>query len=208
MVIKRCLKSGLDTEIEILNILRGDNDKIVHIKDTIGKLYIIYDYTSGFVDLYKYLSRVRRKSIRLSESDIYFIMIQIVDSLIYIHSKNILHLDIKQENIIINKYIKHIKIIDFGLSSIMDRVSKSTTKSYCGTKGYACPSLVRHTQCVYTPAIDIYSLGKTFEDIIRMTSVTVSLNINTLIKHMTGAVSIRPTLEEIRDMIDFNSNTV
>ena len=68
-----------------------------------------------------------------------YIVDAIIDSLFcrvkevlnYLHSKKILYRDIKLENILVDVN-GHIKIIDFGLSKILES-GHEFTKSFCGS---------------------------------------------------------------------------
>jgi serine/threonine protein kinase len=53
---------------------------------------------------------------KFSENDVRRIIFQIVNGLRFIHSNNIIHRDIKLENIIYNPKQNTCKIIDFGIS--------------------------------------------------------------------------------------------
>lgn len=50
------------------------------------------------------------------ETDAIFYLRQILEGLKHMHSKNIIHLDIKPENIMLDRCGENIKIIDFGLA--------------------------------------------------------------------------------------------
>ena len=56
------------------------------------------------------------------------------------HSKSIVHRDLKLDNILINQ-LDEVKIIDFGFAVKCDQ--KEKLSSYCGTPHYMDPSLVK-----------------------------------------------------------------
>ncbi len=64
---------------------------------------------------------------------------QIVKSLYYLHSENILHRDIKLDNILLNKN-GDIKICDFGVSRKMK--SNRIIFEHIGTPAYLAPEIV------------------------------------------------------------------
>ena len=78
----------------------------------------------------------------------------------YIHSKGIIHRDLKLENIILkgpNSY-KDLRIIDFGLSYI--KGEKKMLFEICGTPGYIAPEIINlKKKRMYDEKCDIYSLG-------------------------------------------------
>lgn len=80
---------------------------------------------------------------------------QIASALDYCHRNNIVHRDLKIENILISK-TGDIKIIDFGLSNLYS--PKSQLKTFCGSLYFAAPELLQARQ--YTgPEVDLWSFG-------------------------------------------------
>lgn len=81
-----------------------------------------------------------RKRRRLTEDVGRVIFRQIVEGLAYIHSKNIIHRDIKLDNILLDGQGK-VKICDFGVS----KVTQPGQKMYeqCGTPAYIAPEIIR-----------------------------------------------------------------
>lgn len=131
------------------NVIEPHNYKIVEG----NYYYYVYKYFDG-VDLSKYMKNHSKN--KLSESAILKIFIQIVDGLRFLHSLNIVHSDLKLENVIINKY-KQIKIIDFDLSNICFEVEGFIADCVCGTINYISPE--SYDLCVYSKKSDIWSLG-------------------------------------------------
>lgn len=73
----------------------------------------------------------------------------------YCHRNNVVHRDLKIENIMINQK-GDIKIIDFGLSNLYS--PKSLLKTYCGSLYFAAPELLSAKP--YTgPEVDVWSFG-------------------------------------------------
>lgn len=73
----------------------------------------------------------------------------------YCHNNNVVHRDLKIENIMINSK-GDIKIIDFGLSNLYS--PKSLLKTYCGSLYFAAPELLSAKP--YTgPEVDVWSFG-------------------------------------------------
>ena len=78
--------------------------------------------------------------------------------IIYLHSKQICHRDIKLENILVMKNDK-IKIIDFGFAVKCNK--DSYQKLFCGTPSYMAPEILNKKK--YNPYYsDIWSLGVLF----------------------------------------------
>ncbi|KAJ7853694.1 hypothetical protein B0H14DRAFT_3865742 [Mycena olivaceomarginata] len=112
--------------------------------------YMVFEYVNGGQMLDYIIShgrlreRVARKFAR-----------QIASALDYCHRNNVVHRDLKIENILISQS-GNIKIIDFGLSNLYDPVSHLGT--FCGSLYFAAPELLNAK--VYTgPEVDVWSFG-------------------------------------------------
>jgi len=82
------------------------------------------------------------------------ILDELCDALSYIHSKQVLHCDLKPSNILVTYRGDTVKLIDFGFS---DSDMHSFLKSAAGTRSYAAPELLAGGQA--SVRSDIWSLG-------------------------------------------------
>lgn len=118
---------------------------------------IIYEYFDG-IDLYDYFTKeglfddVKRY---LLNEDVVLILKQIIRGLKYLHSHNIIHCDLKLENLLIDKKTKQIKIIDFDLSTVTN--SEYIAEHIYGTPRYIAPE--SYDLHIYSKKSDIWSLG-------------------------------------------------
>ena len=98
----------------------------------------------------------------------------IADAVAYAHSKNVVHRDLKPNNIILTDSL-NIKILDFGLAKILSDTSPTGGVArtqitvpgtvVLGTKPYCAPEQARPGAEVGTPA-DVFSLGVLFYEML------------------------------------------
>ena len=81
---------------------------------------------------------------------------QLLSGLHHIHQKNVIHRDIKLENVFLNRDRSKAVIGDFGLSNLWSLGGNLKTR--CGSAEYAAPELLDKRQ-QYGPSIDIWSSG-------------------------------------------------
>ncbi|KAJ3388357.1 serine/threonine protein kinase [Lobulomyces angularis] len=93
---------------------------------------------------------------KFSELEIKPIAKGLVEGLSYIHSKCIIHRDMKLQNILLG-LDGEVKIADFGFSKKVEEVNGLTTKSIKGTPIYMAPELVKEEE--YDHLVDIWALG-------------------------------------------------
>jgi MAP/microtubule affinity-regulating kinase len=67
---------------------------------------------------------------RINEDEAKVIFRQIVDAIAYIHQFNILHRDMKLENVLIDYATRKVKLIDFGYSVEIDPSLRVTSQTY------------------------------------------------------------------------------
>jgi len=92
-----------------------------------------------------------------NESQIARISIEIIKGLSYMHSKNVLHKDIKSENILFNEKMQ-IKLADFGNSTRIDEdTKKAEPQEAVGTSYWMAPESIAEQE--HDGKVDIWSFG-------------------------------------------------
>ncbi|XP_071545245.1 serine/threonine-protein kinase Nek8-like isoform X2 [Panulirus ornatus] len=116
-------------------------------------MMIVMEYAPGG-NLYDYL-RSRGEGNLLQEEDVLHLFCQLVLGMQHIHESNILHRDIKSNNILLDRSHRIVKIGDFGISKILS--SKSKAHTVVGTPCYLSPELCQEKP--YNQKSDIWALG-------------------------------------------------
>jgi tRNA A-37 threonylcarbamoyl transferase component Bud32 len=122
-------------EVEILANLNYSN---------IIKLFEIFENDKYYFFVTEFaekgdLLRLIENNGSFNEVQSFLILKDLVESLKYLHSKGILHRDVKLDNILLNNKYK-VKLCDFGISLKINEGSKLTEK--CGTPAYMAPEII------------------------------------------------------------------
>lgn len=149
------VEKEIDNEIRILKKLDHPNVvKLVKTYRDIDRVHLLTEYMNAG-DLMQMIKKSKRK--HLYESTAKFVMFQVMQGLQHLHQHNIVHLDIKLENVFVRleREIYIYKIGDFGFSECQDNI-----ESYNGTAEYYPPEVFRDNPNGYSgKKRDMWSLG-------------------------------------------------
>ena len=147
----------IKNEIEILKKLDHPNIvKIIEFFSTPKAYYIITDFC-GCGELYNQIKH------QYTEGQLAVLFYQVLSGLYYLHTKNIVHRDLKLENILISEIEKDnntnekyfwVKIIDFGTAKIFEKNKKE--KDVVGSSYYIAPEVLQQN---YNEKCDTWSVG-------------------------------------------------
>lgn len=113
--------------------------------------YIVMEYVDG-----ETLKQYIQNHFPIPIEKVIDITLQITSAISHAHQNNIIHRDIKPQNILIDKK-GNVKITDFGIAVALTSTTITQTNSVLGTVHYISPEQARGG--VATKKSDIYSLG-------------------------------------------------
>jgi len=171
------IMKNLTKEISILKAIRHPNIiKLIELKKTKNHIYLITEFCNGgslSACLMKYINTHYKP---FTEKIVQYIMKQIVNALCFLHSKKIIHRDLKLDNILVNFPSEQdknalnmmsvtVKLIDFGFATVLQSSKANLTYTVLGTPENMEPHLIKnietktHNQQGYDEKADIWSLG-------------------------------------------------
>eukprot|EP00013_Stygamoeba_regulata_P024155 CAMPEP_0177661452 /NCGR_PEP_ID=MMETSP0447-20121125/18689_1 /TAXON_ID=0 /ORGANISM="Stygamoeba regulata, Strain BSH-02190019" /LENGTH=743 /DNA_ID=CAMNT_0019166801 /DNA_START=84 /DNA_END=2318 /DNA_ORIENTATION=+ len=97
----------------------------------------------------------------LTDLEVASVMFQLTKALKYLHSKDVIHRDIKGSNVLLMHY-GHVKLADFGISTILQGPS-SLAHTLIGSPYWIAPEVIdtKRSDVGYGKRVDIWSLGIT-----------------------------------------------
>ncbi|XP_051963760.1 serine/threonine-protein kinase SIK3 homolog isoform X1 [Xyrauchen texanus] len=138
-------------EVQIMKMLRHPHIiRLYQVMETERLIYLVTEYASGG-EIFDHLvahGRMAEKEARRKFK-------QIVAAVYFCHCRNIVHRDLKAENLLLDHNL-NIKIADFGFSNLFSR--GQLLKTWCGSPPYAAPELFEGKE-YDGPKVDIWSLG-------------------------------------------------
>lgn len=129
----------------------------------------VFEYEDGFAIIMPYFPRGSLHRATLAPAELKEAVRQILMAVRHLHQNGQLHRDIKPANILVRSEKDQsldLVVADFGLISLENPVS------FCGTKGYTAPEIVRNKRVdksrgpQYSKAVDIYALGMLILDLL------------------------------------------
>ncbi|XP_040487134.1 serine/threonine-protein kinase SIK3 isoform X5 [Ursus maritimus] len=138
-------------EVQIMKMLCHPHIiRLYQVMETERMIYLVTEYASGG-EIFDHLvahGRMAEKEARRKFK-------QIVAAVYFCHCRNIVHRDLKAENLLLDANL-NIKIADFGFSNLF--TPGQLLKTWCGSPPYAAPELFEGKE-YDGPKVDIWSLG-------------------------------------------------
>uniref|UniRef100_A0A6C0BCK9 Protein kinase domain-containing protein n=1 Tax=viral metagenome TaxID=1070528 RepID=A0A6C0BCK9_9ZZZZ len=181
VVVKKIRKQGHDDEekeYENLNLLKSQcNNYYTCLIECINEseyFYIVMEYNEGYITLQECIKD--RSGLFLTSNSnelppIVKMMINLYNGIKDMHSKGVVHKDIKPDNIMVDPSTGNIKFIDFGLSCHGRKCEMTYGSSICGTPLYMDPYQNnfggrRYISPTDVAASDCWSLGITIYEML------------------------------------------
>ncbi|CAL1265467.1 unnamed protein product [Larinioides sclopetarius] len=125
--------------------------RLYEVLETLSRIYLVMEYANGG-ELFHRISQHGSFSEKAARP----LFAQITAAVDHMHSHNIVHRDLKAENVFFHGP-NTVKVGDFGFSTYIQD-SQEPLRTFCGSPPYAAPELFRDDSYV-GPMVDVWALG-------------------------------------------------
>ena len=163
------LKAEFSTNPRYVEALRKEFETAYQLEHTslpryisLGNDYILMEYIDG-VTLTEFLKENPQYFSSASKDGhqhLHDFSLQLLQALEYLHSHQILHLDLKPDNILITRIHHDVKLVDFGFCYTD---SRPFTTGH--TNAFAAPEQQSAALASFTPSTDLYAFGRILQTI-------------------------------------------
>lgn len=162
-VRKRSMMVNLEVRREASILQNLDHPCICRIFETFedsAHIYFVMEYIEG-QELFEHILQTLQSKV-LDEPKYVAIMKKVFGALHYLHEHEVLHRDVKPENIMVchpfqDLHDPNIKLIDFGLAVLTQPSRPYSAPRFQGTRAYLAPEAVNDWR--FSPASDMWSTG-------------------------------------------------
>lgn len=150
-------------EVRLLRHL-GKHSNVVtlvnlHVNEKEDELYIVMELMD--TDLH----RIIQSSQSLTDAHHKHFMYQLIRGLRFAHRHGVIHRDLKPSNLLVTKNCD-LRITDFGLSRLVPDEDDALMTEHVVTRWYRPPELMLSADGMYTDAVDIWSVGCIFAELL------------------------------------------
>jgi serine/threonine-protein kinase len=152
-----------EQEARAISALNHPNIETIHDVDEVnGQKYLVLEYIPGGT-LKSKLKQLKSDDKEFSITEVLDYGIQIADGLSHAHRHQIIHRDVKTDNMMLTEEGK-VKLTDFGLAKLRGTVNLTRTGSTVGTAAYMSPEQIRGEDIDHRS--DIFSLGVVWYELV------------------------------------------
>lgn len=155
-------------ELKFLRLL-SRHENIIQVKDVLlpGDVDKFNDTFVVFELMPTDLSRLLRSETELKPAHVKYFMFQLLRGIHFMHEARVFHRDLKPNNILINSRCE-LRICDFGLARAAFEHGPDTLfwTDYVATRWYRAPELIMENYTKYSTAIDLWSVGCIFAEML------------------------------------------
>ncbi|KAL4669165.1 hypothetical protein H8959_007719 [Pygathrix nigripes] len=155
-------RKGQDCRMEIIHEiavleLAQDNPWVINLHEvyeTASEIILVLEYAAGG-EIFDQCVADREEAFK--EKDVQRLMRQILEGVHFLHTHDVVHLDLKPQNILLTSEspLGDIKIVDFGLSRILK--NSEELREIMGTPEYVAPEILSYDPI--SMATDMWSIG-------------------------------------------------
>lgn len=152
----------LEREVAILKRVSHKNIiQLNEVFETAKRMYLVMEFCEGGE-----LADILKEKKYFMESEVKIITKELASAIAYLHKNDIVHRDLKLENILVKKLPDatnpedklQIKVTDFGLSITKSGVGHDNMmQDFCGTPSYMAPEIIDNK--TYSQQCDVWALG-------------------------------------------------
>ncbi|XP_022096854.1 serine/threonine-protein kinase 17B-like [Acanthaster planci] len=153
----RSCREDILKEIRILE-MSTDHPRMIRLHEvfeTASEVILVLEFAAGG-ELHPYC--VAEKEDAFTEQDVVRLVRQILEGVYYLHQNNIVHLDLKPQNILLTSGLPclgDIKLIDFGIARLVQ--NGDVIRDIVGTPEFVAPEVLNYEPI--TLATDMWSIG-------------------------------------------------
>lgn len=154
-LVKARARSKLQSEIRIHRTLKDKHIcEYKHFFEDRNNCYLLLELCHN-----QSLNELLKKRKRLTEPEVKYFLFQLLESVRYLHGKNIIHRDLKLGNLFLDKNLR-IKVGDLGLATKLNSPNEKR-KTICGTPNYIAPEVIDsdNDKRGHSFEVDIWSMG-------------------------------------------------
>lgn len=184
-------EAGAVTQLSHPNIV-----DVYDVGDENDKHYIVMEYIKGYT-----LKQLIKKRGPIPYKEAVWLMKQLAGALMEAHRNNVIHRDIKSQNVLI-KDDGTVKLSDFGIALASGAMQITHKDSVIGSVHYLAPELAQGKQA--TMQSDIYSLGIVFYELLTGdVPYKADTPVQVALQHIKGTIpSVREFNSEIPQSVE------